>query len=81
MTKQEVIVQVERIFHEVLNKTDIILTETTTAKDVEGWDSLTNMGIIVKVEETFGCRFKLREIIKMKNIGDLCDAILNQKNS
>lgn len=78
MTKQEVLQQIETIFHEVLNRTNITLTETTTADDVEGWDSLTNMTIIVKVEDKFNCKFKFREIVKFKNIGDLCDAVLTK---
>lgn len=80
MTKQEVLQQIEVIFHEVLRKTDIMLTETTTADDVDGWDSLSNMMIISGIEEKFNCKFKLREIIKFRNIGDLCDALLTKMN-
>lgn len=80
MTKQEVLQQIEIIFHEVLNRTDFTLTEETTAKDVNGWDSLTNMTLIVRIEEKFDCKFKFREIVKFKNIGDLCDAVLTKKD-
>ena len=57
------------------------LTETTTAHDVDGWDSLTNMLLISEVEKAFGVRFNFREIVKMKNVGDLCAAIANKMKS
>lgn len=78
MTKEEIIRQVETIFHEILNREDIELTFQTTANDIDGWDSLTNMRIIAKIEETFNCRFNFREIVKFKNVGDLCDTLLNK---
>ena len=46
-----------------------------TASDVENWDSLTHMFMITKVEEVFGIKFKLRELNKLKNVGDLCNTI------
>ena len=50
------------IFRKVLKRDDITLTESTTAHDVDGWDSLTNMVLIVK----------------LKNVGDLCHTIKNK---
>ncbi len=49
-----------------------------TAADVESWDSLTHMMMITKVEEVFGIRFKLRELNKLKNVGDLCQIIMDK---
>ena len=53
------------IFRKVLKRDDITLTESTTAHDVDGWDSLTNMVLIT-------------EIVKLKNVGDLCHTIKNK---
>lgn len=64
-----------RIFRKILKREDISLTETTTAHDIEGWDSLTNMILISEIEKTFMLRFTFREIVKLKNIGDLCRII------
>lgn len=75
MGKDEIISKIEIIFAEVLKKDNVLLFENTTAKDVEGWDSLTNMTIMSEVEKVFGIRFSFREIIKLKNIGDLCRLI------
>lgn len=66
------------IFRKVLKRDDITLTEDTTARDVDGWDSLTNMVLISEIENKFGVRFTFREIVKLKNVGDLCHAIMNK---
>ena len=59
----------------MLKRDNITLTETTTANDVEGWDSLTNMLLISEIEKTFQLHFSFREIVRLKNVGDLCAAI------
>lgn len=66
------------LFRKVLKRDDITLTEDTTAHDVDGWDSLTNMVLISEIENKFGMRFTFREIVKLKNVGDLCHAIMNK---
>ena len=63
------------IFHDVFSDNTIVLRDDMTASDVENWDSLTHMFMITKVEEVFGIRFKLRELNKLKNVGDLCNTI------
>lgn len=79
MTKQEVLQQVEVIFRQVLKRDDVTLTGTTTAAQVEGWDSLTNMTLISEVEKHFGCKFSFREIVKFKDVDALCDAVVSKK--
>lgn len=66
------------IFRKVLKRDNITLTESTTAHDVEGWDSLTNMVLLTEIEKKFGVRFTFREIVKLKNVGNLCQTILNK---
>lgn len=66
------------IFRKVLKRDDTTLTEGTTAHDVNGWDSLTNMILISEIESKFGIRFSFREIVKLKNVGDLCHTIKNK---
>jgi acyl carrier protein len=66
------------IFRQVLKRDDVTLTESTTAHDVDGWDSLTNMILLTEIEKKFGVRFSFSEIVKLKNVGDLCHAIMNK---
>ena len=71
MDKNVIIEKLTEIFHEVFNDNSIVLNEEMTANDVDNWDSLTHMLMITKVEEEFGVKFKLKELNKLKKVGDL----------
>lgn len=75
MDTQTILNDLGLIFQEVLKRDNIVLTNETTAQDVEGWDSLTNMQLISKIEKKFNVRFTFRDIVKLKNVGDICSAI------
>ena len=75
MENNEIIVKLTAIFHEVFEDNSIVLRDDMTAADVENWNSLTHMLMITKVEETFDIKFKLRELNKLKNVGDLCNTV------
>jgi acyl carrier protein len=63
--------QVADIVRKVLDRPDLILTPGSSARDVEGWDSLRNVNIIVAVEAQFpGCWFLAGEIDELENVGD-----------
>jgi acyl carrier protein len=78
MDNKEVLEVIKTIIENVLGMTNLVIADETTANDVDGWNSLTNMQIISELEKHFGIKFKLREIIKTKNVGDLC-SIINKK--
>lgn len=78
METTESLKMLNKIFCRVLKKEEIILTEDTTAHDVDGWDSLTNMTLLGEVEKVFKIRFTFREMLKLKNVGDLCRAITDK---
>ena len=59
------------IFRDTLDNDTLTLTETTTAKDVEGWDSITHVLIVVAVEKKFRVKFTAGEIQQLQNAGDL----------
>lgn len=75
MDKEKIMSDITTIIATVLNRSSLILNEDSSAKDVDGWNSLTNMQIISDVEAHFQIKFKLREIIRMKNVGELCETI------
>ena len=50
---------------------DAVITDTTVAPEVPGWDSLSHVRILSAVEDTFGVRFKPLEVLKLKTVGDL----------
>ena len=75
MERNDILKRVEEIFREELEIDDLVLTDETTAEDVEGWDSLSHVQLVAAMEEAFGIEFKSREILSWDNIGDLIDCI------
>ena len=75
MERSEILAKVEEIFREELELDDLVLTNETTADDVEEWDSLSHVQLVAAMEEAFGIEFKSREILSWENIGDLIDCI------
>ena len=75
MDRSEILQQVNAIFMDIIDEGDIKLTDETTANDVEGWDSLTHIQLVVAIEKHFKIRFNSKEIQGWKNIGELADSI------
>ena len=75
MNSNEILTACNKIFIDELDNENVVLTRETTAKDIEEWDSLTNIQLIVAIEKHFKFRFTAMEIQSLKNVGDLCDAI------
>ena len=63
------------MFRDELELDDLVLTDETTADDVEEWDSLTHVQIVVALEKAFALKFTSREILSWDNVGDLVDCI------
>ncbi|TSE05006.1 MULTISPECIES: acyl carrier protein [Aquimarina] len=75
MNKEEIFSKVKEAFVTVLEHDNFQLTDTTTADDVDGWESITHMMIISEVEKSFGIKFKLMDLMNMNNVGDLIRTI------
>ena len=75
MNREHLIAEISQIFNDILDTEGLNLTENSTADDVEGWDSLTHVQLVVAIEKHFKCRFTSREIQDWKNVGELADCI------
>lgn len=73
---EQVLVELTPIFREFLDDDRLVLTPELTAKDVDGWDSFTHTVLIAAIEERYGIKFRLKEILNFKNVGDMCRAVL-----
>ena len=71
--------EVYAIIRDVLLNDDLVLTPETSAADVEGWDSVQQVSIILAVEAHFGIRLKSREIDRLRNVGDIVRVIGEKK--
>jgi acyl carrier protein len=74
MQQQEVLAKLQEVFDDVFLQ-KVVVTKDLSAKDVEEWDSLTHVSLILAVEEAFGIRFRVGEVESTKNLGDLADLI------
>ena len=63
------------IFQYIFDDSAIYLQDSTTAADIEDWDSLMQINLIVAIEEEFQIKFKLSEVEKLRNVGEMIDAI------
>ena len=75
MTAVEIFKEVNGIFIDQLENENIILNRASTADDIEEWDSLTHIQLIVAIEKHFKVRFTSAEIQNFKNVGEMCDAL------
>ena len=63
------------VFRETLDDPEIELKRETTADDVEDWDSISNIQLMVAVEQAFGLKLRTGEIAGLRNVGELMDVI------
>lgn len=75
MENQEILNKLKEIVVSVVKHDHFEMTPELKAQDVDGWDSISHITIITKVENEFKIKFKLREITKLKNIGDMVQLI------
>lgn len=78
MNREEVFEKLNEVFRDVFDDESIVVTETTTAEDIEEWDSLEHINLIAAVEQEFGIKFNMGQVVSMKNVGEMADIITNQ---
>ena len=78
MNNKEILNQVQEIFHDQLDDESIVLTNETTADDVDDWDSLTHIMLVVAIEKHFKIKFTSNEILSWKNVGEMMNCILEK---
>lgn len=75
MERNEILKQVNLIFIDTLDDEDLIIEESTTANDVDEWDSLTHIQLVVAIEKHFKIRFTAKEIQSWNDVGEMLNCI------
>jgi len=69
------LVALNDVFQQVFDDDELAVGRETTAADVEGWDSLTHVTLILAVEKRFGVKLKSAQVATLKSVGELADLI------
>ncbi len=79
MSRENVVDQLTQIFREVFDDDTIVLKDDMTADDVDGWDSLTHLRLIMQVEKVFDIKFSTNQLKSFGSAGDLISLIKEKK--
>ena len=75
MERKEILKRVNEIFCEVFDDGTIVIHDETTASDIPDWDSLMQIELVAEHESHFGLRFGMKEVLNMKNVGEMIEII------
>lgn len=78
MSRDEVFAALDEVFRDEFDDDTLHVTDVTTADDIEDWDSLEHINLVVAVERRFGIKFTMGEVTGMKNVGEMADIILQR---
>ncbi len=74
MTREEILNRLTPVFHTVFGHV-IDLDETTTATDIDGWDSLRHITLMTAIGNEFGIQFQMKDIVHLEDVGDIVTLI------
>ena len=78
MTREEVLEKVNAVIQDVFDDDSIRVSDETVASDVDGWDSLMHITLIGTIEDEFDINFAMKDVVGMKNVGQMIDLIMEQ---
>ena len=78
MSRQEIFKEVQKIFQTVFDDDELQIQDETNSDDIEDWDSLAHVTLIVAMEKEFGLRLKAAEIGKLSNVGAMIDLFMTR---
>ena len=81
MSRDEIYSKLTSVFHEVFDNDDIALSDGMSADDVDEWDSLSHIRLVVAVEEMFSLRFDSSDVVALENVGQFVDLIGSKLNA
>ena len=76
MSREEVFVKVQEIFRDVFDDETLIITDETNSDEIEDWDSLEHIALVVSMEKEFNLKFDIKQVNKLENVGQMVDMIV-----
>jgi acyl carrier protein len=75
MNDQEVWLRITEVFRDVFDDERLVIASRTTARDVDGWNSLANIRLMIAIEDEFRIKFDVGEFQEFRNVGDLVASV------
>lgn len=76
MNREQLVEEIQAIAREIFVKPDLVITDVTSAPDIDTWTSLSFMQFLTAIEDKYGFRFKMMELLQLRNMGAIIDATL-----
>lgn len=80
MTREKIYEELNKVFQDVFDDESITVNDNTTAEDIEDWDSLEHINLVVAIESNFNVKFNMGEVTAMKNVGEMVDKLMEKCN-
>ncbi len=78
MEREAIFDRLNKVFRTIFDDENITVNEETTSDDIEDWDSLEHINLIVAIDQEFGIKFSMGEVTNMKNVGDMVNIIMER---
>lgn len=78
MNEKQIYERLNEVFRDVFDDDSIVVNASTTADDIDDWDSIEHINLVGAVEDEFGLRFKMGEVSGMKNVGEMVSIIMKR---
>ncbi len=78
MTRETVFEIINEIFRDEFDDDTLVIVDETNAEDIEDWDSLAHVELVMAMEKAFSMKFSLKEVGELKNVGEMADLILRK---
>ena len=75
MSREEIFDKVQEIFRDVFDDEELVISDATNSDEIEDWDSLEHISLIVSMEKEFSMKFDLKEVNELKDVGEMVDLI------
>jgi acyl carrier protein len=80
MTEEQIKSEVQDVFRRVFGDDTLAVTQKTTQDDIEAWDSLEHINILSIIEQKYGVKFDLNEVMEIKTAGDIMNIVSRKVN-
>lgn len=79
MIHDTILIKIQDIFRDIFNDNTIVITDDTSADDIDEWDSFNHINLVAAIEVSFNIKFALGELQELENVGDMIRLMLDSK--